>query len=92
MMPASFSRYLIEIERHLEVSNRPSAMAMMLLRTVGPSANDIGTASMHVLAGEAAAFQLGGGFRAPWHDEAFVLVQVIHHRMIQGCQCRTLSY
>ncbi|CAE7743645.1 unnamed protein product, partial [Symbiodinium pilosum] len=27
--------YLIEIERHLEVSNRPSAMAMMLLRKLG---------------------------------------------------------
>mmetsp|Transcript_21244 Transcript_21244/g.26202 ORF Transcript_21244/g.26202 Transcript_21244/m.26202 type:complete len:295 (+) Transcript_21244:32-916(+) len=27
--------YLIEIERHLEVSNRPSAMAMLLLRKLG---------------------------------------------------------
>jgi len=27
--------YLVEIERHLEVSSRPSAMAMMLLRKLG---------------------------------------------------------
>merc|ERR550525_1464045 len=27
--------YLVEIEKHLEVSNRPSAMAMMLLRKLG---------------------------------------------------------
>merc|ERR1740129_2587635 len=27
--------YLVEVERHLEVSNRPSAMAMMLLRKLG---------------------------------------------------------
>merc|ERR1719373_899912 len=30
--------YLVEIERHLEVSNRPSAMAMMLLRKLGEGA------------------------------------------------------
>ena len=33
--------YLIEIERHLEVSNRPSAMAMLLLRKLGPLADAI---------------------------------------------------
>merc|ERR1712039_655858 len=27
--------YLLELEKHLEVSNRPSAMAMMLLRKLG---------------------------------------------------------
>ena len=72
VMPASFGRYLIEIERHLEVSNRPSAMAMMLLRTVGLFANDSGAASPHVLAGEPAAFQLGGGFGGPWPEAALV--------------------
>merc|ERR1719499_90994 len=32
---AKRKEYLVEIERHLEVSNRPSAMAMMLLRKLG---------------------------------------------------------
>merc|ERR550525_40110 len=32
---AKRKEYLVEIEKHLEVSNRPSAMAMMLLRKLG---------------------------------------------------------
>merc|ERR1719221_2000309 len=32
---AKRKEYLVEVERHLEVSNRPSAMAMMLLRKLG---------------------------------------------------------
>merc|ERR1719373_1505151 len=31
--------YLVEIEKHLEVSNRPSAMVMMLLRKLGDGAS-----------------------------------------------------
>merc|ERR1719222_1419032 len=32
---AKRNQYLVDIERHLEVSNRPSTMAMMLLRKLG---------------------------------------------------------